>query len=176
APGLHLPAGFLGAAARADAPAALVEAVNRSRQSEAVAMAEQQAGLVKALRNNQTIEFKFAELSKLNTALLSYSVDAANAALAEMVAVAGRRISEARESLILNAVMMVLALAVALVGLAVVQRRISAAIRSLDAAMRRLADRDYTIELAGRFDVVCYWDGFGIGSDADHRRLLRRIA
>ena len=66
-----------------------------------------------------------------------------------MVAVAGRRISEARESLILNAVMMVLALAVALVGLAVVQRRISAAIRSLDAAMRRLADRDYTIELAG---------------------------
>jgi len=137
------------AAARADAPAALVEAVNRSRQSDAVAMAEQQAGLVKALRNNQTIEFKFAELSKLNTALLSYSVDAANAALAEMVAVAGRRISEARESLILNAVMMVLALAVALVGLAVVQRRISAAIRSLDAAMRRLADRDYTIELAG---------------------------
>ncbi|MCX6032972.1 MAG: methyltransferase domain-containing protein [Chloroflexi bacterium] len=34
----------------------------------------------------------------------------------------------------------------------------------------------YTVELAGRFDVVCYWDGFGIGSDADHRRLLRRIA
>ena len=34
----------------------------------------------------------------------------------------------------------------------------------------------YTVELEGRFDVVCYWDGFGIGSDADHRRLLRRIA
>jgi hypothetical protein len=23
---------------------------------------------------------------------------------------------------------------------------------------------------------VCYWDGFGVGSDADQRRLLRRIA
>ena len=33
-----------------------------------------------------------------------------------------------------------------------------------------------TVELPGRFDVVCYWDGFGIGSDADHRRLLERIA
>lgn len=34
----------------------------------------------------------------------------------------------------------------------------------------------YTVELAGRFDVVCYWDGFGVGADADHRRLLQRIA
>ncbi|WP_035655971.1 methyl-accepting chemotaxis protein, partial [Bradyrhizobium sp. STM 3809] len=139
----------LTAAARPDAPAALVDAVNRSKQADAMAMAEQQAGLVKALRNNQTVEVKFAELSKLNTALLSYSVDAANAVLAEMVAVAGRRISDARDSLILNAVMMVIALAVAFAGLLVVQRRISAAIRSLAAAMRRLADRDYTIDIAG---------------------------
>jgi SAM-dependent methyltransferase len=34
----------------------------------------------------------------------------------------------------------------------------------------------YEIELQGKFDVVCYFDGFGIGSDADQRRLLRRIA
>ncbi len=34
----------------------------------------------------------------------------------------------------------------------------------------------YTVELDGRFDVVCYWDGFGVGSDAGHRRLLQRIA
>lgn len=27
-----------------------------------------------------------------------------------------------------------------------------------------------------RFDVVTYWNGFGIGSDTDQRRLLRRIA
>jgi hypothetical protein len=30
--------------------------------------------------------------------------------------------------------------------------------------------------LEGPFDVVCYWDGFGIGSDADQRRLLKRIS
>lgn len=34
----------------------------------------------------------------------------------------------------------------------------------------------YTINLDRCFDAVCYWDGFGVGSDADHRRLLRRIA
>ena len=34
----------------------------------------------------------------------------------------------------------------------------------------------YSVSLAAEFDVVCYWDGFGVGSDADQRRLLRRIA
>jgi SAM-dependent methyltransferase len=34
----------------------------------------------------------------------------------------------------------------------------------------------YTVELEGSFDIVCYFDGFGIGSDEDQRRLLRRIA
>jgi SAM-dependent methyltransferase len=33
----------------------------------------------------------------------------------------------------------------------------------------------YTIDPAGPFDVICYWDGFGVGADADQRRLLRRI-
>jgi hypothetical protein len=30
--------------------------------------------------------------------------------------------------------------------------------------------------LGSDFDVVCYWDGFGVGDDADQRRLLRRVA
>lgn len=34
----------------------------------------------------------------------------------------------------------------------------------------------YEIALEGKFDVVCYFDGFGIGTDVDQRRLLRRIA
>ncbi len=43
-------------------------------------------------------------------------------------------------------------------------------------SMTILEDDFYTVELDGHFDVVCYWDGFGVGSDADHRRLFRRIA
>ncbi len=34
----------------------------------------------------------------------------------------------------------------------------------------------YDVELSDRFDIVCYWDGFGVGSDDDQRRLLVRIA
>jgi SAM-dependent methyltransferase len=34
----------------------------------------------------------------------------------------------------------------------------------------------YEVALDGLFDVVCYYDGFGIGSDADQRRLLKRVA
>jgi SAM-dependent methyltransferase len=34
----------------------------------------------------------------------------------------------------------------------------------------------YTIDIGGPFDVVCYWDGFGVGTDPDQRRLLGRIA
>ncbi len=34
----------------------------------------------------------------------------------------------------------------------------------------------YAIDMDGRFDVVCLFDGFGVGEDEDQRRLLRRIA
>lgn len=34
----------------------------------------------------------------------------------------------------------------------------------------------FEVDLPGDFDVVCYSDGFGIGSDPDQRRLLTRIA
>jgi hypothetical protein len=34
----------------------------------------------------------------------------------------------------------------------------------------------YTAALDGRFDIVCYWDGFGVGTVADQRWVLQRIA
>lgn len=34
----------------------------------------------------------------------------------------------------------------------------------------------YELEFTELFDVVCYFDGFGVGSDADQQRLLKRIA
>ena len=37
-------------------------------------------------------------------------------------------------------------------------------------------DDFYAVRLTGRFDAVCYYNGFGIGADADQRRLLKRIA
>ncbi|MBM3140143.1 MAG: methyltransferase domain-containing protein [Chloroflexi bacterium] len=37
-------------------------------------------------------------------------------------------------------------------------------------------DDFYSVELEGRFDAVCYFDGFGIGSDEEQRFLLGRVA
>ena len=34
----------------------------------------------------------------------------------------------------------------------------------------------YEVELEGRFDAITYFDGFGVGTDADQRRLFDRIA
>jgi SAM-dependent methyltransferase len=34
----------------------------------------------------------------------------------------------------------------------------------------------YAMELNERFDVICCWETFGLGTDADQRRLLKRIA
>ncbi|MCB0032809.1 MAG: class I SAM-dependent methyltransferase [Anaerolineales bacterium] len=34
----------------------------------------------------------------------------------------------------------------------------------------------YKLEFDAPFDIVCYWDGFGIGTDAEQQRLLKRIA
>jgi SAM-dependent methyltransferase len=53
--------------------------------------------------------------------------------------------------------------------------------RELAAITRRgsltvLEDNFYTMELKERFDVVCCWETFGLGTDADQRRLLERIA
>lgn len=42
-------------------------------------------------------------------------------------------------------------------------------------AMTVLQGSFYEVEPEGTFDVVCYWDGFGIGSDSDQRALFRRI-
>ena len=53
--------------------------------------------------------------------------------------------------------------------------------RDLAAASRKgrltvVQEDFYTVQLEGRFDVVCCWEVFGLGSDADQRRLLSRIS
>jgi methyl-accepting chemotaxis protein len=137
------------AASRSDAPASLTGVIARSKAGDAVAMVERQQGLIKTLSNNQTIDIKGVELAKLNTAILNFYVEAGQAALAEMVARAGQQKTAATWSLALNGAMMLVALAITLFGFVLVSRRVSTPIRQLTQAMRRLAERDYAVELAG---------------------------
>jgi methyl-accepting chemotaxis protein len=139
----------LAAAARSDAPAAILEPIARSKQPDAVAMEERQQNYINALRNGQTIDIKFADLTKLNTAIGTIAVDVTSAALSEMVRAAQSQIEVTRLSLVMNGTMMAIAIVVAAFGFILVQRRISAPIRSLTRSMRRLAERDYGIDLVG---------------------------
>jgi methyl-accepting chemotaxis protein len=139
----------LDAAARPDAPAAIIAPIARARQPDAVALAERQKDLIKALREGRTIDVPFSELTKLNTAVLGVGVDVANAALSEMVKAAEAQMSAARLSLFMNGAMLALGLAVAVFGFILVHRRVSAPVLALTEAMRRLAERDYGIDLVG---------------------------
>jgi SAM-dependent methyltransferase len=42
-------------------------------------------------------------------------------------------------------------------------------------SLRVVAGDFYSVDLEGRFDVILLFDGFGIGTDDDQRRLLRRM-
>jgi SAM-dependent methyltransferase len=50
------------------------------------------------------------------------------------------------------------------------------AAKTMAGTLTVIKDDFYAVRLADSFDVVCYWNGFGVGSDADQRRLLARIA
>ena len=47
--------------------------------------------------------------------------------------------------------------------------------REHGAAVRALTGDFYTVSLPETFDTVCYWDGFGIGTDDEQRQLLGRV-
>ena len=144
------------AAARPDAPQAIVDAVARSKDPAMAALVSQQQEVIKTLSSGQKTEVPVADLEKLDNATLAFSVDVANAALAEMVAHAGRQMESATESLILDGAMMIIALGVTVLGFTIVYRRISMPIRRLTQVMRRLADHDLSAELAdtGRADEI----------------------
>jgi methyl-accepting chemotaxis protein len=137
------------AAARPDAPPSVSDAVARSKDATAAALAARQQDVVKALSNGQKTDVPLSELQKLTTAGLAYSVDVVNAALSEMVNHAARQTVASTRSLILNGIMLLAAMAVTVAGFVIVRLRVSTPIRLLTTAMRRLADHDLAAELHG---------------------------
>jgi SAM-dependent methyltransferase len=57
----------------------------------------------------------------------------------------------------------------------VAQNALELAAQPRKGPLRVIVGDFYDVELPDRYDIVCYWDGFGVGSDEDQRRLLRRI-
>jgi SAM-dependent methyltransferase len=58
----------------------------------------------------------------------------------------------------------------------VAQNALELAAEPRQGQLRVMVGDFYEVELPDRYDIVCYWDGFGVGSDDDQRRLLKRVA
>jgi len=58
----------------------------------------------------------------------------------------------------------------------VAQNALELAAQPRQGQLRVIVGDFYEVELPDRYDIVCYWDGFGVGSDDDQQRLLRRVA
>jgi len=165
------------AAARADAPAAIVAVVNRSKQPEAQTLINRQLEVIKTLSSGKATDIPVIELQKLNTAALSYSVDLVHAALAEMVARAEHQTSSTL-NVIVDAGMMLVALMVTGAGLTIVRRRVSTPIRAPHrgdaAAGRPRPHRDArwnSTQRRNRRHVAC---GGGVQGEHDQGRPARR--
>jgi len=49
--------------------------------------------------------------------------------------------------------------------------------KTLDSKLLTVINADfYAVEFEESFDVICYWDGFGLGSDSDQRLLVEKIS
>jgi methyl-accepting chemotaxis protein len=136
-------------ASRIDAPSAIAEVVANSKRPAAMADRERLDGFVKTLQNGQVPDVSREKLSETNLAWLSYSADAANAALTEMATRADRQVSEARYSLLVNGMVMLVSIVVTVAGFLIVLYRVSVPIRKLTQSMQRLADHDLLAELEG---------------------------
>ncbi|WP_245315876.1 hypothetical protein [Bradyrhizobium neotropicale] len=144
----------LEAASRSDAPPAIVDSIARWKRPDAIAMAEQHKDYINSLNNGQPIKVKYADLAKLESALQDLRSDVTTVALAEMVSRAERQMSLARWGLVADAGMMLLAVAVAAFGFALVQFRVTGPLRNLALAMRGLAKRDYGVQLAAWIEAT----------------------
>ncbi len=135
------------AAARADIPGSVVTAVREANEGF--------FGPEEAWRQTITSQLSAGEVPELTekeyTARVVPSIahidNVAAAAKDEMVARARAVVAHSRAVLILDAVALIVAFALSVLGIFVVYRRVSAPITALTAAVARLANQDYAAEI-----------------------------
>jgi methyl-accepting chemotaxis protein len=138
------------AAARKDAPAPLVDAVNKANGNFTGPDAEKQRALVAALGAGQKSTLPIDELRKANTVYSNYVVDALNAALEQMVARADEQAGAATRNLIFDSVLLLVAIGLSVAGFLIVRHRVSGPILRLTATIDRLAHQDFTVEIPAK--------------------------
>jgi methyl-accepting chemotaxis protein len=144
------------ASARADTPRSVTGAIEKAKAYFTDPVLEQRNAAMQRLIAGQTADISVDGFLKGQLAALSAVADVASAALDEMVAHADRQQHHAARGLILNGLALVAALGFTAAGFAIVHRRVSRPIRTITAAMGRLANHDLTTDIpeAGRGDEI----------------------
>jgi methyl-accepting chemotaxis protein len=144
------------AAARADAPQALVDGVAKAERNFSGPYFDALKSLTERLATGQDAGIAVNDLRKDDTTTTTYVVDALNLALDQMVSRADHQASRAMVNLVVSALILVAALALAGFGFIIVSRRVSRPILMLTELIGRLAEQDYRVEIpaVARHDEV----------------------
>ncbi len=144
------------AAARADTPPDLVDAIAGIKRDFLSFANGDQKHIIAALSSGHKPEITFQDLQKRNTEVLTRFVEAADLALNAMVTRAGSQKQAATIRLATDGAMLAAAIIFTTTGLLVASRRITAPIQAMTGAMRRLAGRDMAVEIpsVGRGDEI----------------------
>jgi methyl-accepting chemotaxis protein len=137
------------AAARRDAPREIVEAVRRAEREYMGYFDGEQKAYVDLLGAGGMIDIGFAELGRRDTVAAVAIANVASTALSVMVDHATIAMHRAAWGLGLGIAVLIAAVAFVVGGLLVVVRRVAGPIRTMTAAMRRLAARDLATDIPG---------------------------
>jgi methyl-accepting chemotaxis protein len=143
------------AAARPDAPQALVDGVAKAERNFSGPYFDALKSLTERLAAGQDAAIAVNDLRRDDTAT-TYVVDALNLALDQMVSRADHQASRALVNLVVSSLVLAAALALTGFGFIIVTRRVSRPIRMLTETIGRLAEQDYQVDIptAARRDEV----------------------
>ncbi|WP_342760785.1 hypothetical protein [Azospirillum thermophilum] len=138
------------AASRADTPATIREAADKAKVNFEGPRVDQRKAILAALAEGRRPPVEIAALRQQDTASQGYIVDTAHAAVDQMVERAQDRLDHATRDAIVAGILVVAAIVLTVAGLIVTKRRVTGPIQAMTEAMRRLAERETTVEIPGR--------------------------
>ncbi|PWC36132.1 methyl-accepting chemotaxis protein [Azospirillum sp. TSO35-2] len=137
------------AAAGAGIPATIRDAVEKAKVNFEGPLVDQRKAVLAALAEGRKPPVEIGTLRQQDTASQGYIVDAALAAVEQMVSRSDEQRARATNDAIIAGLLVLAAIGLTIAGLVIAQRRVSGPIRAMTDAMRRLAQHDLGVAIPG---------------------------
>jgi len=136
-------------ASRSDTPQSIADAVRKAKVNFEGPLVEQRKAILADLAAGRKPAVEIATLRQQDTASQGYIVDAAHAAVEQMVARSEEELARASRDAVIAGLLVFAAVALTVIGFLVAKKRVSGPIRAMTDTMRRLAERDMTVAIPG---------------------------